>query len=233
MSFFRKRIPVNFEYEIGGDKLNRVAEFSDLGILYSSSFDFTAHLISTVSKASKILGFIYRSTKFFFNFESLSLLYKSLVVPILTYGSVIWSPYTDCNNTLLESVHHKVLRYLCFKSGQPMSFSDHDYGNAIERFKLPTIKDTHRYHDCLTVFKILNGYINCTDLSILFSPRIIPHDVRPTRNLSEFHYKVDYLHASSIPRMCRTWNSVSSSIKDTAVISQFKSSLKNHLFSFK
>ena len=230
MSFSRKLNPISFEYELGSKQVIRVNECSDLGILYTSSFDFSAHVISTVTKASKVLGFIYRTTKFFFNSDSLSLLYNSLVVPILSYGSVIWSPYTDCNINLLESLHHKVLRYLCLKSGNPMSFTEHDYSHAMVIFNLPTIEDTHRYHDCLLVYKIMNGYINCADLSKLFHLREIPHNIRPTRILTEAHYKVDYLHSSSVPRMCRFWNSVPSTIRNMETLGQFKTNLKNFLF---
>ena len=232
LTFTRKHSPVLFDYKLSNYSINRVHEITDLGVTYSSQFDFSSHKYNITSRSCQLLSFIHRTTRDFFNLNSFIHLYESLVVPILTYGSCIWSPYTDVNSKLLEGVHHKLIRYLCFRSGEPMNFTDHIYERAISKFKIPPIKHLHNYHDCLLVFKVKNSITNCPDLSQLFTPRESHYNVRNLREFSNPCGSQNYIHFSSIPRMRRLWNSLPSDISSSRNICSFKSKIKLYLFKF-
>ena len=59
-----------------------------------------------------MLGFILRATIDFRDSLSLVSLYKSLVLPHLTYASVIWTPDVNEHFKPIESVQHRLLRLL-------------------------------------------------------------------------------------------------------------------------
>ena len=210
----------------------RTRSISDLGVTYSSDFSFSDHIHSTVLKANRLLGFIYRSSKSHFNLNSLKILFESLVVPILTYASVIWSPYTDKESKLLEGVYHRFLRYLCYLSGHPMDFKDHDYSFAIHQFKIPSIQNLHDYYDFLTVFKTINDITKVSRLKELFTRRTLSYNIREPRILEEYHFKSDFLHHSSIPRTIRKWNKLPSEMRSLNSVGIFKSSIKSYIYKF-
>ena len=82
-----------------------------------------------------------------------------IVLPVLTFGSIIWSPYSQRHIYTLESMQRQFLRFLSFKAGHPISFYDHDLTNISVKFNLPTLKSLHDYYDVLFVFKVLSGCI--------------------------------------------------------------------------
>ena len=92
-----------------------------------------------------MLGFIKRSSKEFKTVDSIIHLYKTLVRPILIYGSIIWSPYRLYLIKELESVQHRLLRYMAFKMGNCMSYDDHNYSDIAALVKLESLKPLHSH----------------------------------------------------------------------------------------
>ena len=135
---------------------------------------------SITSRAFKILGFIIRSTQDFNDVHCILYLFKSLVIPILSYCSTIWTPYSDCHNKTLESVQRKFFRYLAYKSGRPMAFDNHNYRYIAIRYSVPTIKSLHKLNDYKLIWMIRNKLVDCTQLKKIFSSRSLP-TLRPTR----------------------------------------------------
>ena len=76
----------------------------DLGILYISDLSFSNHVCYAINKAKKKLGFIIRSTSDFTRPSSVISLFKSLVSPILSYSTQIWSQSTQNEQYELERV---------------------------------------------------------------------------------------------------------------------------------
>ena len=64
------------------------------------------HISMTLNKANKVLGSINRSvgTANAANVNALSMLYKSLVRPILEYAVPVWCPYRAKDIHALENV---------------------------------------------------------------------------------------------------------------------------------
>ena len=54
---------------------------------------FAEHYKVIVARANRILGFIKRISKDFKNVNTLKVLYKLLVRPILEFPNIVWSPY--------------------------------------------------------------------------------------------------------------------------------------------
>ena len=73
-------------------------------------------------------------------------LYKTIVKPVLSYGSIIWTPHYSIDLQKLESVQHRLLRYIAFKLGRPIGFDQHDYSEIALDLKLWSIKSEHVYY---------------------------------------------------------------------------------------
>ena len=112
----------------------------DLGVLFNTKLSFDSHIDMISSKALNLLGFILRNNKSFSNSSSLIVLYKSLVLPVLTYASVIWTPYIKESIKKLEATQHKLLRHLAYRLHVPMNRFDHDFSSVSKYFNIYTIK---------------------------------------------------------------------------------------------
>ena len=105
--------------------------------------------------------------------SSLISLFKSLVLPILSYVAQIWSHSTQYEQYELEKVIHRVWRFATVESGNPMPWNGKDYSRLYEHFNMLTIKQLHLRNYLCFVYKILNGSI-CHQFSKLFSNRTVP-----------------------------------------------------------
>ena len=145
-------------YCIGGKILSRVQVIR--GILFDSNWSCISHINFIISKALKLLGFIKRTTFSFKSCLTVTCLYKSLVLPQLLYGSVIWSPYMDDEFSKLESIPKKFLRYASSKTNSIMNIYDHDYNVISQYCNIYTIESHHVTNDLIFVNKVLKN--NCS-----------------------------------------------------------------------
>lgn len=117
MTFYRKRLPILFDYSLNNDSVLRVTQMTDLGVLFDHKLTFEKHINVIATKANNILGFVKRITKDFKNIKCIKTLYCSLVRSILEYGSVVWSPSYNIHSNRLESVQKKFTVYMMIKMG--------------------------------------------------------------------------------------------------------------------
>ena len=99
--------------------------------------------------------------------------YKTIVKPVLSYGSIIWIPHHALDLQKLESVQHRLFRYIAFKLGRPMGFDQHDYSEITREFKLWFIKSGHGYYDMMFIKKV--NLIICEKIVSLFQERTVTY----------------------------------------------------------
>ena len=105
----------------------------------------------------KQLGFIKRTTTDFTDIAAIIHLYKSLILLNFLYCRQIWSPFTRELINRLESCQYCFLRYLSFKTNNPLSRFEHDFTETALHFKLQTKKSLQYFHVCSLMFKILRN----------------------------------------------------------------------------
>lgn len=66
IKFCKSRSNYRFDYNINGEILEVVSSFNDLGIIFTSDFDFSKHIEVIVSKANRTLGWIKRNNEIVF-----------------------------------------------------------------------------------------------------------------------------------------------------------------------
>lgn len=105
ITFHLNKLPfTQFDYYTNGVGINRVHEITDLGAIFDSRLTFRSHLNSVLASASRVLDLITRNSGEFKNPKTYLQLYKSYVFPILTYASVVWSPYLNYDVDSLELI---------------------------------------------------------------------------------------------------------------------------------
>ena len=144
----------NFSYMINNTIIQPVDMIRDLGIILDSNRSFDHHLRSVITISFKTLGFIKRTTCHFSSTDTIIHLFKTLVLPNLSFESVIWSPNTKNDFDSLNSVIKRFLRYIAFKLGKPMDFGDHDYSAFSLECKIFNLESTHRLNDLNFVLEL-------------------------------------------------------------------------------
>lgn len=163
MSFTLNKKSIDFNYTMSGEKLDKVIKQKDLGVIFDSSLSFSEHIISKIQSAQKIAGFIARNTKTFRVDVSLHL-FDSLVLPILEYGSLIWSPQYNVWINIIEGVQRKFLKTMYYRR-----FGVYPQRGCANNFllgvfnRLSLSKRRVKIFLC-TMFKILKGDIDCPDI---------------------------------------------------------------------
>ena len=69
MSFSNKLNEIANNYVINNQSLTKVSSFKDLVITYDSKLKFTEHVLDTIKKSSRMLGFVIRTARHFRNIE--------------------------------------------------------------------------------------------------------------------------------------------------------------------
>ena len=110
ISFHRKLKPIEYDYTITNQKLERVDNIRDLGILLDTSLTFRMHLNEIVSKANQRLGFIFKICDEFKDPFCLRSLYCTLVRSLLESNVVVWCPYQLTWTRRIEAIQRKFVR---------------------------------------------------------------------------------------------------------------------------
>ena len=229
MSFSRHAGFFDAAYEISDEGLLRVSTIKDLGVIFDNKLSFAEHQSYVINKARRKLGFIKRSTRDFVQPATVVSLFKSMVVPTLTYASQIWSPHSQQDHYLLEQIVHLALRYAALKSGNPMAWIDHDYTPLYEQFNMMTIKQLHARNDLCLMYKVLNGMCNNFLVSQLFTRRVIHYGTRRPRLLKEKRYASSYGWNSPVARLTKSWNLLATSYGTSIPLKEFKELVSDYV----
>ena len=138
-------------YTLGGKSLKCVQSVKDVGVTLSSNLLWNKHVGITTNKANKVLGII-RRTVGTGNPDTFSILYKSLVRPILEYAAPVWNPCLVKNIHEKEKVQRRASRLALNQGRGEMSYED--------RCKLldwPTLSIRRDYLSLIECYKIVFG----------------------------------------------------------------------------
>ena len=106
----------------------------------------------------------------------------------------------------LGSCQHRFLRYLSFKTNNPMSRFEHYFTEMALHFKLQIIESLHYFHDYSLMFKILHNSFSCHSLYNLFHSRHFTYSLRSHRPIHESTCKSNFGFFSTVNILKRSWN---------------------------
>ena len=106
-------------YQGSGTELRNANNYKDLGVIMANDLTWTKH----VHKANKVLRLLKRTVGSK-NKDIFSILYKSLVRPILEYASPVWSPHLAKDIHEIEKVQRRASRIALGQRKQEMEYED-------------------------------------------------------------------------------------------------------------
>lgn len=202
MKFTNKKSPFVFSYGIDEIVLREVSDFKYLGIIFTSNLKWDRHVDYICSRALRKLGYVKRTLKNSSKEVKLTA-FKTLVRPILEYGSVVWDVHLKKDINLIDSVQAKAIRFISNRYDRHFSPS-----SALPTLGLESLSLRRTIERLKLLHRIVNNVsgIECMKY-ISFS------DISRTRrshplNIVPFRSRVNCFKNSFFPRTVELWNSI-------------------------
>ena len=148
-------------------QLDMVTEYKYLGFWLDSTLSFQYHIDKIVKKASQRMCLIKQSYKFLGKDTSL-ILYKSLVLPAIDYGDLLYHHASNRALASLQVVQNKFARVLLkCDSYTPSAFMHNE-------LKLMKLDRRRHYHMSVFVYKAVKGLITeniCSKIQLPYDDR--------------------------------------------------------------
>lgn len=88
--------------------VTRVADTKNLGVTFDEALSFAEHVDAVAARSMKFLGFVIGFCAKFNSVPALTALYRAIVLSILRYTSVVWSPlYGESETATFENFRLK------------------------------------------------------------------------------------------------------------------------------
>ena len=97
------------DVKMDGSVLEEKSSFKMLGLTFSSKLDWGSYIISIAKTASKKIGALIRSMKFF-SHEVALYFYKSTIRPCMEYCCHVWVGAPSCYLELLDKLQKRIYR---------------------------------------------------------------------------------------------------------------------------
>ena len=227
INFSRKNDPSPPQYNLNDYPITIKFLVKDLGILLDNKLSFIPHYDYITNKANKTLGCIKRYSKNFHNIQTFKKLYLSLVRSNLEYGSVIWAPHYNFHIDRIEAVQRKFIKYLQYKL--PLQISD--YQTYLSYLGLSTLIVRREYSAINFVFKLLNNYIDASEIISLVKFHVPQYHARKVPLFSISKAKTNYLLFSPMNTILGSCNKYCDQVDffKSRSANSFKASLKRIL----
>ena len=123
----------------------------DLGVLMSDDCTFKANIDKVIDKAKNISSWVLRTFKTRQE-KPMLLLFKMLILPVLEYCSVLWSPQDVGSIQKLESVQWSFVRKI-------WSNVESDYWQRLKSFNMYSLQRRRERYRIIYVWKVLEGHV--------------------------------------------------------------------------
>ena len=177
----------------------------------------------TVNKANKTLGVIKRSVGIV-NKKVFSMLYKSLVRPILEYAVPVWCPYLVKDIHALECVQRRASRLALNQRKGEMSHED-----RCQLLNWPTLCERRTYLSLVECYKIV---FSCYHLKFEDFFEFTMTKSTRAKHPYKLYVKPARLNCyknSFFIRIVKHWNSLPRDIVEAESLQLFKSKLKLYM----
>ena len=218
-----------FSYTMGGHApagkvLESVVEEKDVGVMVSNTLKPTAQCSKAAKKANQVLGQMARAFHYRDKVTWIKL-YKTYVRCHLEYAVQSWSPWTQADKDLLESVQKRAVRMVSGLQGR-------EYGDRLEEVGLSTLEDRRVRGDMIQVWKILHGkedvdagtWFQMAAAGATHATRQAGHPLNIVKPRARLELRNNFFSV----RICDKWNGLPNSIREAKSINSFKNAYDEH-----
>ena len=137
---------------------------TDLGVLMSADMKFTEHITEIKNKAKKVASWIFRIVQSRSS-ETVMLLYKTYIRPLLEYSCSLWSPHEIKNISALEAIQRSV-------TARIEGLENLNYHERLQQLNLYSLQRRRERYDIIHIWKIQQEIIpNDLNLTFYNTPR--------------------------------------------------------------
>ena len=209
VTYSRKLSPIISHYLINNVNINRVGTVMDLGVLFDSELTFVPHIDNMVTKAYKVLGFIYRNAREFHQIRTLKILFFSLVRTRLEYGSVVWHSMYKVHIQKIESVQRGFLKFLAFRESGVYPSRGYCHSLLLSRFNIVSLNTRRIISHVRFLIHLINNKIDCIWLLSKINFSVPRYTTRQQNMFYCSSCRSNLLMMSPIVGMCRFFNNIS------------------------
>ena len=142
--------PTDSSFVLNSATLENVSNEKNLGVIVSSDLSWTPHIRKQCQKAVSVFFLIRRNISSSVSVAARLNLYKSMIVPVLTYNSQVWFA-NESNQKSLESVQRRVTQWI-------LSYQTESYFERMKTLNILPITLHLQICDLLTMSKIVSNH---------------------------------------------------------------------------
>ena len=207
------------EYTMNGVTLQCVNNEKDLGVVIDDGLNFHLHTAQAVAKSFKMLGAIRRSFEKL-DEETVPLLFKSVIRPILEYGNCVWGPMYRGDQDAVERVLRRATKLVKTIRHLP-------YEERLKKLGLMSMYYRRNRGDMIMTYQILTGRLRIKheDLFTLSSSeRTRGHYLK----LQKPQVNTLLRHNSFTVRVVNPWNNLPEQVTSAPTVNTFKNRLDKY-----
>ena len=215
----RKTNPLQHQYTLHGQKLEKVKTAKYLGVELADNLNWKDHVHATAKKANRTSAFVYRNLKGCPTDVQLHC-YKGLVRPVLEYASPVWDPHQQTLIDTLEAVQKRSARRITKNFDPRASTSE-----MVKNLGLPTLRERRKIDKSAMVFRIKNKLV---DIKAENHFKPVERVLRGQKHKFQLlHSRTDLHLHSFFPSATRLWNSLPITAINQETVQAFKAELQS------
>ena len=222
MIFSNKKLKSDPDFRLKNVKLHQVSEHKHLGIFLSADMKWTAHIDYITRKARKKLGLLRRQSRNLTTKQKIDV-YKTMIRPVLEYGSVLYYNCSTNDSLKLESCQ-RTAALICTGAMKRTETK-----LLLEHLGWDSLHDRRKIFKTSLFFKIMH---NLTPLYLLRNITLNQPQSRNLRHYNEINpprCRLESYKKSFFPNCISLWNTLPEKIKKAENIRIFKKEIKIHL----
>ena len=212
MQLTKKHNKIQASNTLEGTVLENVESIEYLGVTITSGLKWNSHIRNVCSKANRTLGFLRRNL-FSCPQDVKEAAYKSMVRPILEYGSTAWDPHCNGLNDEFKNVQKRAATFVT----RNYSYETGSMTGILEELKWETLQKRRKDN------RLILLYIGLKGKARIPTDDLIPKKNRRCRNQHSFfqihNASTDTYKKSFFPQTIRDRNVLPDSLISSAELS--------------
>lgn len=219
-----RRVPENLDdIHIDDITINRLSDVKFLGIIFNENLNWNTHIYHLCNTISKNVG-ILSKLKYILPKNILLILYNTLILSYLNYGSYVWGNTYNTHLSKIELLQKKAVRIITMSDYRSPSAS------LFKKLKILPIYELVTFNTIIFIYSSLNNLIpKSNDNLFVFNSELHPYNTRQGNKLHIPFFKTTVGLQSVISTGLKKWNELPPDIKSSRTLNRFKAISKSML----